>query len=221
MAWRLGIDLGTNSLGWWAFNVEKEGHQWRVSDSLNGGVYIFPDGREPAKSGRVGNSNAVERRRARSMRRNRDRRKTRLRAFMRELVELGLMPKSRDERDKLFQPRAKSNAPDRSNPYRLRAEAVERLLTPYELGRALFHLGLRRGFKSNRLEQADDDGGKLKKRIDELHKTLNGRTLGQVQWARFQAERTAKVKACWPPVQGRERVLPGPSHVRGGVRRNP
>ena len=194
MAWRLGIDLGTNSLGWWAFNVEKEGHQWRVSDSLDGGVYIFPDGREPAKSGRVGDSNAVERRRARSMRRNRDRRKTRLRAFMRELVELGLMPKSRDERDKLFQPRAKSNAPDRSNPYRLRAEAVERLLTPYELGRALFHLGLRRGFKSNRLEQVDGDGGKLKKhklkeRIDELHKTLNGRTLGQVQWARFQAER--------------------------------
>lgn len=189
MPWRLGIDLGTNSLGWWAFTVEKEGPRWRVNDSLDGGVYIFPDGREPAKNGRVGDSNAVERRKARSMRRNRDRRKTRLRAFMCELVELGLMPKSRAGRDKLFQTPAKSNVPDYSNPYRLRAEAVERPLVPSELGRALFHLGLRRGFKSNRLEQADDDGGKLKERIDKLRKTLNGRTLGQVQWAQFQAEK--------------------------------
>ncbi len=191
MAWRLGIDLGTNSLGWWAFSVEKEGRRWRVSDSLDGGVYIFPDGREPAKNGRIGDSNAVERRDARSLRRNRDRRKSRLRAFMRELVELGLMPESRDERDKLFQTRAGEEDPDRSNPYRLRAEAVERLLTPYELGRVLLHLGLRRGFKSNRIEQADDEGGKRrnKKRIDALRTTLNGKTLGQFQWARFQAER--------------------------------
>ena len=188
MPWRLGIDLGTNSLGWWAFAVEKEGSRWRVSDSLDGGVYIFSDGREPAKNGRVGDSNAVERRNARSMRRNRDRHKTRLHAFMHELVELGLMPKSPDERDKLFQTR-KGEDSDRSNPYRLRAEAVEQPLAPYELGRALFHLGLRRGFKSNRLEQTDDDGGKLKKRIDELNSALNGKTLGQFQWACLQAER--------------------------------
>lgn len=188
MTWRLGIDLGTNSLGWWAFSVEKEGPRWRVSDSLDGGVYIFPDGREPAKNGRVGDSNAVERRLARSLRRNRDRRKTRLRAFMRDLVALGLMPVSRQERDELFQAR-KGEDSDRSNPYRLRAEAVDRPLGPYKLGRALFHLGLRRGFKSNRLEQADKDGGKLKERMDELRNTLNGKTLGQFQWARFQVER--------------------------------
>ena len=188
MAWRLGIDLGTNSLGWWAFSVEKDGSRWRVSDSLDGGVYIFPDGREPAKKGRVGDSNAVERRRARSLRRNRDRRKARLRALLRELVELGLMPESRDKRDKLFQTRAKGEE-DCSNPYRLRAEAVERSLAPYELGRVLFHLGLRRGFKSNRLEQADNEGGKLKEGMDALRNLLNGKTLGQFQWTRFQAEK--------------------------------
>ena len=46
ISWRLGIDLGTNSLGWWAFRVQKAGPRWQVSDSLDGGVYIFPDGHQ-------------------------------------------------------------------------------------------------------------------------------------------------------------------------------
>ena len=189
MPWRLGIDLGTNSLGWWAFSVVRQGNRWHVCDSLDGGAYVFPDGREPARNGRVGDSNAVNRRLARSMRRNRDRRKTRLRAFMHDLVEMGLMPDSCQERDELFQTPKKSEDPDRYNPYRLRAEALNRKLEPYELGRALFHLGLRRGFKSNRVEQKDDEGGKLKEKMDELSGALNGRTLGQFQWERFQEEK--------------------------------
>ena len=187
MPWRMGIDLGTNSLGWWAFKVKKKGNRWHVTDSLDGGVYVFPDGREPAKNGRVGDSNAVQRRLARSMRRNRDRRKTRLRAIMRELIALGLMPDSRKERDKLFRTYTKAEDPVCYNPYRLRAEALERTLEPYELGRALFHLGLRRGFKSNRIEQADDEGGRLKERMRELGGALEGKTLGQFQWKRYEA----------------------------------
>lgn len=188
MHWRLGIDLGTNSLGWWAFRLRRDGKRWHVAESMDGGVYIFPDGREPAKGGRVGDSNAVNRRMARGMRRNRDRRKSRLRAFMRKLVELGLMPADRVERDVLFQVPRKAGTDSRYNPYRLRAEALSRTLEPYELGRALFHLGLRRGFKSNRIEQSDDDGGNLKERMDELSNSLNGKTLGQFQWERLQAE---------------------------------
>lgn len=188
--WRLGIDLGTNSLGWWAFGVTKKNGRWDIAESLGGGVYIFPNGREPAKGGRVGDSNAVERRLARSIRRNRDRRKTRLRAFMKELVMLKLMPSSRKERDKLFQTPSGAQDPDLYNPYRLRAEAVERKLTPYELGRALFHLGLRRGFKSNRIEQGTDkDGGKLKESIGCLRSQLEGRTLGQFLWEQLCEEK--------------------------------
>lgn len=194
MNWRLGIDLGTNSLGWWAFKLTKQGKRWQITESLDGGVYIFPDGREPAKSGRVGDSNAVNRRLARGMRRNRDRRKARLRAFMRELVELGLMPADNTERDALFRTPKKSGNEWRHNPYRMRAEALERELEPFELGRALFHLGLRRGFKSNRIEQSDDDGGNLKERIEELNETLGKRTLGQFQWERLQAEQKRQKK---------------------------
>lgn len=189
MKWRLGIDLGTNSLGWWAFQVKRDGQRWRVQKSLDGGVYIFPEGREPSKRGRVGDSNAVQRRLARSMRRNRDRRKTRLRAFIRELVHLELMPEYGEKRDKLFQAPAMAADPDRYNPYRLRAEGLERTLEPYELGRALFHLGLRRGFKSNRIESSDEDGGNLKERIDDLAYALGEKTLGQFLWDRLKAER--------------------------------
>ena len=189
MSWRLGIDLGTNSLGWWAFKVERDGRRWRVEESLGGGVYIFPEGREPAKRGRVGDSNAVRRRLARGMRRNRDRRKARLRALMRELVRLGLMPDPGKHRDELFQTPARVADPDRFNPYRLRAEGLERTLEPYELGRVLFHLGLRRGFKSNRIERSDDDDSNLKDRIAGLHDALNGKTLGQFQWETFNAEK--------------------------------
>lgn len=179
LSWRLGIDLGTNSLGWWAYKIEKRNSKWEITDSLAGGVYIFPDGREPSKGGRIGDSNAVQRRLARSMRRNRDRRKTRLRAYIRELEKLGLMPSSAEDRKQLFQTPKGANH-DLYNPYFLRAKAAQEVVEPHELGRALFHLGLRRGFKSNRIEtNADEDGGKLRGRMDELSDTLDGLTLGQ------------------------------------------
>ena len=211
MAWRLGVDLGTNSLGWWAFEVAREGDRWQVRKSLDGAVYIFPDGREPAKSGRVGDSNAVARRAARGMRRNRDRGRTRLRALMRELIALGLMPDSPEERRILFQARKGGADPDRYNPYRLRSEAIERELKPFELGRALFHLGLRRGFKSNRAEQTDEDGGKLKERIDGLRKVLGDQTLGQFLWDRFREERekeSNKEKASGIRFRGDQKFYP-------------
>jgi CRISPR-associated endonuclease Csn1 len=63
MAWRLGLDLGTNSIGWAALELSAEGAVTRLLDM---GVTIFPDGREPQQGGRVGDSLAVTRRLARS-----------------------------------------------------------------------------------------------------------------------------------------------------------
>lgn len=193
MHWRLGIDLGTNSLGWWAFRVSREGNgekaRWHPVESLDGGVYIFPDAREPAKNGRVGDSNAVARRLARGMRRNRDRGKNRIRHLERDLTRLGLLPEDTTERKKLFQtPKKVTPQTDTFNPYKLRAEALSRTLSAHELGRALMHLGLRRGFKSNRKEASDEDGGNLKDRIYALKTALGNRTLGQYLWDAYQDE---------------------------------
>lgn len=184
MHWRLGIDLGTNSLGWWAFEVAKEGSRWQVVRSLDGGVFIFPDGRESGKGGRVGDSKAVARRDARSMRRNRDRKRVRLAAFECELRDLGLLPPKPKGAKAVNQRRKEPNPPWDANPYRLRAEAMDRSLTPHELGRTLLHLGRRRGFQSNRLEQSDDDGGKLKEAMERLETDLGEQTLGQFLWQR-------------------------------------
>lgn len=182
MFWRLGLDLGTNSIGWWAFRVTKKDGRWRIVESLDGGARIFSDGREPAKAGRVGDSLAVGRRMARGMRRNRDHGRNRIKALVDDLVKLKLLPDDEVARCELFQTPGKD---DPFNPYRLRAEALERALSPSELGRALFHLGLRRGFKSNRKEASDEDGGKLKERIDTLRETLGNKTLGQYLWNKY------------------------------------
>ena len=211
MNWRLGIDLGTNSLGWWAFRVKKTGERWQPRTSLGGGVYIFPSGREPASRGRVGDSHAVKRRLARSARRNRDRRKARLRAFMRELVHLGLMPDSPAQRRALFRTVPGSSDPDRYNPYFLRAEAVERALEPYELGRALFHLGLRRGYRSNRMAAPEEADGEFQEHIAHLRDALDGQTLGQFLWARHRRDRERQGRGEDPEgirFRGREPFFP-------------
>ena len=73
MNWRLGLDIGTNSIGWWAFKIKRgQSGSWSTTHASGGGVLIFPDGREPAARGRVGDSLAVARRMDRGIRRNRD-----------------------------------------------------------------------------------------------------------------------------------------------------
>ncbi len=177
--YRLGIDLGTNSLGWCLVKLDEAGCPCRI---LKAGSRIFSDGREP----KTGASLAVGRRMARGARRRRDRflyRKNRLMAL---LVRLGLMPEDKKERKKL----------EKLNPYELRAKAVENTLQPYELGRALYHLNQRRGFLSNRKTSTKEEGKKIKPDIDGLKQALSAspaRTLGEYLWLR--AEKKQRVRA--------------------------
>lgn len=139
---RLGLDIGTNSIGWCLIEDDA-----RIVDT---GVRIFSDGRDPQS----GTSLAVDRREARSARRRRDRYLGRRSAFLEALVEHGLMPADADE--------AKLVAA--LDPYTLRARALDEALTPHEIGRALFHLNQRRGFKSNRKAERktkDAEDGKI------------------------------------------------------------
>ena len=64
MTWRLGIDLGTNSLGWAAIRLNGAGEPESI---IAAGSRIFSDGRDP----KSGASLAVDRRAARAMRRRR------------------------------------------------------------------------------------------------------------------------------------------------------
>lgn len=61
--YRLGLDLGSNSLGWWIvwLHRDRDRDPWRPVGIGPGGVRIFDDGRDPQS----GTSNASDRRLAR------------------------------------------------------------------------------------------------------------------------------------------------------------
>ena len=166
MKWRLALDMGTNSLGWAAFELNEDAQITRLLDT---GVRVFSDGREPAKKGSVGNSLAVERRTARGIRKTNDRRLKRKSQILKFLIDHCLLPSDPVKRKSIEQ----------QDPYALRAAAVERPLTPHELGRVLMQLAQRRGFKSNRKSNSDDESGTIKPKITKLKSDLNGKTLGQ------------------------------------------
>lgn len=180
MRYRLGLDLGSSSLGWCMIRLNQENNPVAV---IRMGVRIFPDGRNP----KDGSSLAVTRRQARQMRRRRDRLLKRKARMMNALVKLGFFPEDEEARQRLAD----------LNPYELRRKGLYEALTPQEFARALFHINQRRGFKSNRkTDQKNSDAGALKRAIRELREKLeseNCQTLGE--WLANRHERGESVRA--------------------------
>ncbi|MEH3158862.1 MAG: type II CRISPR RNA-guided endonuclease Cas9 [Sphingomonas taxi] len=170
MAWRLGIDLGTNSLGWAALDLVEDDDGHLVPRAiLAAGSRIFGDGRDPKSKASL----AVARRDARAMRRRRDRFLQRQSALMTYLVADGLFPGDPAERKTL----------ETLDPFVLRARALDEALPLPHLGRALWHLNQRRGFKSNRkTDKPDDDSGKVRVGSERLRSAMaddGARTFGE------------------------------------------
>ena len=138
LTWRLGLDIGTNSIGWSVIELDSNGHPCRLE---NAGSRIFSDGRDNKSKATL----KADRREARSARRRRDRFKQRQRFLLNELQKAGLFPSDKSEQGEL----------QKLDPIQLRAKALTEKLAPYEIGRALFHLNQRRGFKSNRKDRGD------------------------------------------------------------------
>jgi CRISPR-associated endonuclease Csn1 len=46
MKWRLGLDMGTGSIGWAAVRLANK----TPTELMDMGVRVFPDGREPAET---------------------------------------------------------------------------------------------------------------------------------------------------------------------------
>lgn len=131
----LGMDLGTSSVGWSLFVADEQGIPTQLLDL---GVRHFEEVVEP-KTQALKN---LKRRQMRGMRRNLRRRRQRLDALLSHLYHAGLVASPTE-------PFADSE-PTPHAPYELRSRAVSEPLTLQELGRALYHLARRRGFKSNR-----------------------------------------------------------------------
>lgn len=182
--YRLGIDLGVNSLGWCLLRLNGQGNSTGLLDI---GVRLFSDGRDPKK----GTSLAADRRLARQMRRRRDRYLGRRENLMSALVRFGLMPLEPGERKKL----------EALDPYELRARGLDKKLDPHHLGRAIFHLNQRRGFRSSRkTDKGGDDEkerGKIETGVAKLRAALTDggfRTVGEYLWARHEDRRAVRVR---------------------------
>lgn len=214
MSKTLGIDLGTSSLGWAILDDERlmDAPVGEMAPSaIDCGVVIFPEGMERDKSGSL-KSRAAERRTARAARRLIFRRKLRKLLLLQELQKRGMCPISQESveawkhgeypvNDKAFREWLAST-PEK-NPYADRKRAAEGKVDPFTLGRALYHIAQRRGFKSSRKEQLQEllaeearheskkakvqtDLGVVKEGIQKLTDELGGRTLGQYFYDLFQ-----------------------------------
>ncbi|MDA1106608.1 MAG: type II CRISPR RNA-guided endonuclease Cas9 [Planctomycetota bacterium] len=192
--WRLGLDIGSSSVGWAALSLDEAGNPNGV---LGMGVRIFAAGTDgDIKSGKD-ESRSVKRRGARMQRRQLERRARRSRNLFNELRRLGLLPGTGlaesddmhatiDALDAQLRVKWVPGGDHRKAqllPYLLRAAAAERALEPHEVGRALFHLAQRRGFQSNRKEstkpEEDKELGPVKKGIATLQSAIGSMTLGQ------------------------------------------
>ncbi|WP_321366240.1 type II CRISPR RNA-guided endonuclease Cas9 [uncultured Celeribacter sp.] len=173
---RLGLDIGTNSIGWWLYETEGDGPSARITGVIDGGVRIFADGRDPKSKASL----AVDRRAARAMRRRRDRYLRRRATLMKLLARSGLMPSDPAEAKGL----------ELLDPYALRAKGLDEALPLTHFGRALFHLNQRRGFKSNRkTDRGDNESGTIKDataRLDQEMMANHARTYGEFLHLRRQ-----------------------------------
>ena len=154
----LGLDLGTNSIGWAI--VENDSNNFLLIDK---GVRIFSEGVKTEKG--IESSKAAERTGYRSARKIKFRRKLRKYETLKVLSENNMCPLSVEEviewrksgfkkypLNPEFISWLRTDDDKNINPYYFRDKASKKKATLLELGRALYHIAQRRGFLSNRLD---------------------------------------------------------------------
>jgi len=132
-SYTLGLDIGSNSIGWALLDRDKK------PSIIDMGVRVFPEGVDRDTKGLEKSKNAT-RREARGVRRIHQRRNLRKELLLSTLQTAGLLPKNESDLRSLFH----------TGPYQLRKKGLDDKLESYEFGRVLYHLSQRRGFKSNR-----------------------------------------------------------------------
>lgn len=180
--YRLALDVGSTSIGWAVLRLASDINI--PTAIMKTGVRIFSDGRNP----KDGTSLAVTRREARSARRRRDRLLKRKNRMLQQLIDLGFFPEAVEARKEL----------EKLNPYELRARGLDEALTPAEFARTLFHINQRRGFKSNRkTDKNENESGALKtaiKKIKEKIENHEARTIGEYLYKRMLNGETVRAR---------------------------
>lgn len=180
----LGIDTGTNSLGW--AMVEKQADEYHLLDK---GVNIFQEGVKIEKG--IESSKAAERTSHKAARVRNYRIKLRKIRLLRILSDAHLCsPLSKAElsawrlkkeypKNELFMQWQATDDDSEKTPYAYRHKCLHESLDfnsmtdRYILGRAFYHMIQRRGFLSNRKDQSADDTGKVKECISNLTQEMH------------------------------------------------
>lgn len=181
----LGIDTGTNSLGWAI--VEKQVDEYHLLDK---GVNIFQEGVKMEKG--IESSKAAERTAHKAARVRNYRIKLRKIRLLRILSDAHLCPplskaelsawrlKKEYPKNKLFMQWQATDDDSEKTPYAYRHKCLHESLDfnsmtdRYILGRSFYHMIQRRGFLSNRKDQSGDDTGKVKESISNLTQEMHG-----------------------------------------------
>ncbi len=179
----LGLDLGTNSIGWAIIDD--------VQNKILGiGSRIFPMGVDNLGDGDNEMSKNASRTGARGIRRQFFRRRLRKKKLLKALSKYNMCPlneKDFEEWKKTKQfPSVKLASWFALNPYELRYKALHEKLSLEEIGRILYHLIQRRGFLSNSRKGGEKDDGAIfkgnakegKTGITETTESIKEKTLG-------------------------------------------
>lgn len=199
MAKTLGLDLGTNSIGWAIIESDK-------NKIINSGVRIFPEGIEPETQGKGDKemSKNANRREARQSRRQNFRTRIRRIKLLESLIKLKMCPlsfddleqwkrydKSKGKSSRQFPQTPKFVEWLKQNPYKLRAKALKENISLEELGRIFYHMIQRRGFLSNRKSQESGkifDGKDKVIGIKKTKKQIQNSTLGNYLYSIYPEE---------------------------------
>lgn len=185
LRYRLGLDVGANSIGWCVLQLDDQG---QPKDVINLGTRILTASAEAGRDPQTGTSLSVDRRVARGMRRRRDRHLLRKSDLMTALVQHGFMPADEGDRKAL----------ETIDPYEVRGRALDEAVPLHHLGRALFHMHQRRGFKSNRKsDRTNSEAGLIRQGIDSLKETMaasNARTIGELLASRHAGRQTVRAR---------------------------
>ena len=197
-----GLDLGTNSLGWSVMKTDGEPGEGDEGGIIDSGVRIFSQSEMAGRDPQSKASLAVARRQARGARRRRDRYVKRRRRLLEMLTECGLMPADEEMRKALVRDTDDGGKGDLSTSiHAIRARALDIALTPHEIGRAIFHLNQRRGFKSNRKADSNDpEQGMIATAITALQERMledEARTIGE--WLHMRRQKGLSVRARMTP----------------------
>lgn len=181
----IGIDTGTNSIGWAVVDKKED----KTYSLVRKGCLIFQEGVKVEKG--IESSKAADRTSHRSLRKQYFRRRLRKIEVLKVLIDFDWCPylspealhlwhvKKMYPKDDAFLSWQRTNDNLNENPYYYRHLSLHEQLDiskkadRYILGRAMYHLAQRRGFLSNRLEQGDEkETGKVKEGISALTQSM-------------------------------------------------